>query len=822
MKRFIHLVLLLMMSISFTMAQSSVVIESFDSDIAADTTYQISTEGSPSRMDFTLNTTDFREGTGSGNADIVIGSFHSWGSYSQLIKRVPDGQPLYDWTISDSLAIWIKVVQAPSLPASIVFRIHIADRPTETDPIEEYIYEHATVLDAVGDWFELKLPIRILSTDGSLTPVDSGFVIFPASWGGGNFNNRQFDSDKIIGYNISAISTSIAEDSLKVIFDGFRRFGVKAIPLVVFNGITLLGNMSQFTWGQSAVSVETGAGPQPGTNAIKWIQGDEWANGWTGFGYNVSPSVNLSGAWLVDSMKFKLKCEAGTGPLRIQVEGGGGKIGTVFQPIADDQWHEYAFPFREMVYQDNSTSIDSTNINVVGLMAEASGVAGRVLWITDWWSGNPDFDVIAPPPPTSVLGLPGTYSNLITWIDALNEAQEKYHIYYKHAPITDPDDAEVVKLNVGEGVQTFSHLLRAPVTDQDVTYYYAMQTQDQAGNISELSEVSAPVTNTAKGVTTISLNAPTSTFVADGSLTEWAGITPIHMALSDGSAFLVTNSTITNDDDLSLDAYVAVDNNYLYIAFDVEDDIISFNPALATYLNDAPDIFLGLYNWHGKPHTTYRRGSQPDYHFRMSRDRCLIDGLGGGDSLLVPGTDYYWDEKFPTGYVVEARIAFSELSNRFNDDLFVPLEGMRIPMDFSINDADATGEREGIMTYSPYNEDQSWSDVSRWLYTWIGALWNPVGVDDPQNTVLTYELSQNYPNPFNPATQIVYSIEKPGNVSIKVYDVLGRVVTTLVDQFKTAGSHTINFDASNLSSGVYFYSIESGSFHATKKMMLIK
>jgi hypothetical protein len=65
-------------------------------------------------------------------------------------------------------------------------------------------------------------------------------------------------------------------------------------------------------------------------------------------------------------------------------------------------------------------------------------------------------------------------------------------------------------------------------------------------------------------------------------------------------------------------------------------------------------------------------------------------------------------------------------------------------------------------------------------------------------------------------------LEKQGNVSIKVYDVLGRVVATLVDQFQNAGSHTVNFNANDLSSGVYFYSIESGSFHTTKKMMLLK
>lgn len=85
-----------------------------------------------------------------------------------------------------------------------------------------------------------------------------------------------------------------------------------------------------------------------------------------------------------------------------------------------------------------------------------------------------------------------------------------------------------------------------------------------------------------------------------------------------------------------------------------------------------------------------------------------------------------------------------------------------------------------------------------------------------------YSLSQNYPNPFNPATQIKYTIPKAGNVVLKIYDVLGKEVKTLVNEKKEVGVYNIDFDASNLSSGIYFYRIESGDFTAVKKMMLIK
>lgn len=85
-----------------------------------------------------------------------------------------------------------------------------------------------------------------------------------------------------------------------------------------------------------------------------------------------------------------------------------------------------------------------------------------------------------------------------------------------------------------------------------------------------------------------------------------------------------------------------------------------------------------------------------------------------------------------------------------------------------------------------------------------------------------FALEQNYPNPFNPSTVIKYSIPVDGFVSLAVYNLLGEKVASLVNNNLKAGGHEINFDASNLSSGVYFYRLESGSFNAVKKLMLLK
>lgn len=86
----------------------------------------------------------------------------------------------------------------------------------------------------------------------------------------------------------------------------------------------------------------------------------------------------------------------------------------------------------------------------------------------------------------------------------------------------------------------------------------------------------------------------------------------------------------------------------------------------------------------------------------------------------------------------------------------------------------------------------------------------------------SYFLSQNYPNPFNPITKIKYSIPLSENVQIKIYNVLSKEIKTIISEFKQTGDYEIEFDASGLPSGVYFYRIISGGYSETKKMILLR
>src|ERR1035437_7813093 len=119
-----------------------------------------------------------------------------------------------------------------------------------------------------------------------------------------------------------------------------------------------------------------------------------------------------------------------------------------------------------------------------------------------------------------------------------------------------------------------------------------------------------------------------------------------------------------------------------------------------------------------------------------------------------------------------------------------------------------------------YNHNQDWwngqfsvVDIEYATFT---------GVANESTGVQSFNLHQNYPNPFNPVTTINYSLAKEDNVKLTVYNAIGSKVATIVDEYKPAGNYSVNFNGSNLASGIYLYKIEAGQFSQVKKMMLLK
>lgn len=96
------------------------------------------------------------------------------------------------------------------------------------------------------------------------------------------------------------------------------------------------------------------------------------------------------------------------------------------------------------------------------------------------------------------------------------------------------------------------------------------------------------------------------------------------------------------------------------------------------------------------------------------------------------------------------------------------------------------------------------------------------GIEDHPSNPDEYKLYNNYPNPFNPTTVLSYSLPQSSFTTLKIYDVIGNEVAVLVNEMQTAGIHQVVFNAVDLPSGVYFYSLQAGSFNQTKKMILMK
>jgi len=151
-------------------------------------------------------------------------------------------------------------------------------------------------------------------------------------------------------------------------------------------------------------------------------------------------------------------------------------------------------------------------------------------------------------------------------------------------------------------------------------------------------------------------------------------------------------------------------------------------------------------------------------------------------------------------------------------------EAMRILSPHTIT----TGANGATSVYAVDVEGDGDMDVLSASFSDSKLAWNEnlliVGIYD-NNTLgapLQFQLYNNYPNPFNPSTSIQYAVKDRQFVTLKVYDVLGNEVATLVNEEKPAGSYEVAFDAAQLSSGIYFYKLQAGSFVETKKMILLK
>jgi hypothetical protein len=157
----------------------------------------------------------------------------------------------------------------------------------------------------------------------------------------------------------------------------------------------------------------------------------------------------------------------------------------------------------------------------------------------------------------------------------------------------------------------------------------------------------------------------------------------------------------------------------------------------------------------------------------LKKDSCVYDNNGNG----IHGECFYWQ----SATWVQSRDAIQISYNHHRDSLYFSSVGV--------------------------------FDIEYTLITGISK-------EDPY--LASFNLRQNYPNPFNPSTTINYSLAKPGNVKLTVYNSIGSKVATIVNEYKPAGNYSVQFNGSNLASGIYLYRLESGNYSTAKKFILMK
>jgi uncharacterized lipoprotein YddW (UPF0748 family) len=284
-------------------------------------------------------------------------------------------------------------------------------------------------------------------------------------------------------------------------------------------------------------------------------------------------------------------------------------------------------------------------------------------------------------------------------------------------------------------------------------------------------------------------------------------------------------------------------------------------PVLATPANGTPAVAESvLVTWRSVALASF-------YHLQVSTDSFFVAALVVNDSTITdtvktvrgyPGlSTVYWRVRSKNGAGTSdysGAFAFTSGFPAVTVTLYPPNSALDIPVQTPLrwdNTAGATSYRVQMAlssTFSPTVVDTAGLSDTTFtpalldyykIYFWrvkasnsLGAAeWSPyyrfrtvqVTTVDRQNLVPeAYALSQNYPNPFNPTTAIQIAVPSAGRVVLKVFDVLGREETTLVDAEMQAGSYTVTFDASRLASGTYFYRMQAGEFVATKRMLLLR
>ncbi len=311
------------------------------------------------------------------------------------------------------------------------------------------------------------------------------------------------------------------------------------------------------------------------------------------------------------------------------------------------------------------------------------------------------------------------------------------------------------------------------------------------------------------------------------------------------------------EDEWDLDAHFwcAWDETYFYCYEEVVDDVVNLNNT-TNWANDClelkfdPDPAAGEIDGSGVVafRLTALDSADADESVWSGVDNNYPEGNSEIEAkTYVAGEDYARRETYD-GYVVECRLPWADIycDNVAGEERGPVFVGVGEIFGFAImnHDNDEDG-REGSIEWATVLVDAVWNDVNNHgtvtfledhklqlvPENFITGEFNDFIDYTPELTKVRsgapeapgqYTLAQNYPNPYNPVTHIEFILQEKADVSIRVYDISGAQVATILEETRAAGRHKVTFDGSQLASGVYFYKLGAGNSIISKKMILLK
>ncbi|MCI0696357.1 T9SS type A sorting domain-containing protein [candidate division KSB1 bacterium] len=345
------------------------------------------------------------------------------------------------------------------------------------------------------------------------------------------------------------------------------------------------------------------------------------------------------------------------------------------------------------------------------------------------------------------------------------------------------------------------------------------------------------------------MKRPDDAVVIDADLSEWNLVFWVDLNKTtepDGGRTEV-NFPVTGDVDLSGQMALMWDEDNLYFAAVINDTLPGaagsawFGDGLEIYLSNVP-LAPGALNGpdHGttfydeadgkyEVHLFVRYDAQADTSALIVFMPAALGQVKGADVEIVGALNADED-----GYFLEGRIGWNAIKSPTTGNTFNFQGGERVPAQFSLIDIDTPLSSVGYGAIQLLKNRGFGPNGNPG-----GQVWNTIdvlGVSFVENNLRTgvaekgrsevargFDLAQNYPNPFNPATAVKFTLDKPGIVSLKIYNISGQLVKTVIDNIAmNGGPHTVGVDLSGVTSGTYFYALQQGNRIIAKKMMLVK